>query len=192
MKSSASAIAGVIFTLLLPPLNAQSQAQTRSERANLTRSTTGFTYFNRPGATIAAHDDAVRMCVSRSNALPQFTDGQVFQGLVPDLIAGFQDDARLKANLENCMVVAGWRVVRLPSQEGPTLSETTGAFRTIERLDRPGPTARNHRPNVRKRGRPRRHSMGRHAEWRRHYPQPKGRRSFLSTASVTRSGSVSP
>lgn len=122
MKSSASAIAGVIFTLLLPPFNAASQAQTRSEPANLTRSTAGFTYFNRPDATIAAHDDAVRMCASRSNALPQFTDGQVFQGLVPDLIAGFQDDARLKANLENCMVVAGWRVVRLPSQEGPTLS----------------------------------------------------------------------
>ncbi len=121
MRSLVSTIACAVVTLLIPSLNAESRAQERSDRANLTRSTSGFTYFNRPGANIIAHDEAVRMCVSRSNALSQFTDNQVFKGLVPDLIADAQDDARLKANLENCMVVAGWRVIRLPPQEGRAL-----------------------------------------------------------------------
>lgn len=97
-------------------------ATERNAPANLTRATSGFTYFNRPGADIAAHDAEVRMCVSRSRALPQATDNPMNAGLVPGLIAGGQDDARLKANVENCMVVGGWRVVRLGDREGRPLS----------------------------------------------------------------------
>lgn len=123
LGSWASALVGTAATLFLLTPSSVSWAQSRPERANLTRAASGLHYFNRPGADIGTHDEAVRMCVSRSLALAQFADNPMMPGVVPALIAGAQDDARLKANVENCMVVSGWRVVRLDQREGRTLKE---------------------------------------------------------------------
>jgi hypothetical protein len=107
---------------LMSCLATSAEAQQRSERANLTRPTSGHTYFNRPGATIADHDADVRLCAAHAAGLTRAQDNVVIGGLLPALMAGAQDDSRTQANVENCMVVKGWRVVRLPRNLGATLN----------------------------------------------------------------------
>lgn len=96
-------------------------AQDRPERVNLTRPTDGHTYYNRPGATIADHDAAVRACAARAAGLNQMADNVIMPGLLAQGLAAAQDGSRFQANIENCMVVGGWRVIRLPEGVGRRL-----------------------------------------------------------------------
>ena len=106
---------------LMLGLASQATAQTRPERVNLTRPTTGQTYYNRPGATIVDHDNAVKSCAARASGLSQAQDNVLMAGVLPLGLAIAQDNARFQANVENCMVVSGWRVVRLPRGVGQRL-----------------------------------------------------------------------
>jgi hypothetical protein len=88
-------------------------------RADLTRPTAGATYFNKPGATAEAHAEGVRACVPVASRTIEST----FGGLVPDLMASAQSNSTTQANIENCMVAHGWRVVRVDDQEASTLRD---------------------------------------------------------------------
>ncbi|HEX3673094.1 MAG TPA: hypothetical protein VHU87_02375 [Rhizomicrobium sp.] len=83
--------------------------------------TPGYVYFHKTHATLAAHNDAVETCAANSAAMlgpmaPRFA------GLIGTLITESEDEslARINfaANVENCMVAAGWDVVRLDDAEG--------------------------------------------------------------------------
>lgn len=107
---------GVVAGLTLcatEPATAQSR-----ERINLSRPTEGYLYFNRPGATIAQHDADVRTCAA-------LVAGPVNHGItgqpLPTPTMRAREDSRFQVNVENCMVVKGWRVVSLPEGVGRAL-----------------------------------------------------------------------
>src|SRR5687768_14606467 len=101
--------------------------------ADLTRSTGGYTYFNKPGADLEIHDAELRACVAeaRKTSQPDTNSGAgAGYGLIGALVAAVVEGAidamherrGVAANIENCMVVKGWRVVRMPEEEGAILA----------------------------------------------------------------------
>lgn len=88
------------------------------ERTNLSRPTEGYTYFNRPGATIQQHHADVQTCAALvAGPLNHGITGQP----LPTPTVRARDDSRFQVNVENCMVVKGWRVVSLPEGIGRAL-----------------------------------------------------------------------
>jgi hypothetical protein len=92
----------------------------------------GYTYFNRPGATAADYDREVAGCIA--TAVAGFEDGRLdkhgavqssaspmFGGVVPVLMLSMANQSRLQVSLQNCMTVAGWRVMRLEDPKGAAL-----------------------------------------------------------------------
>lgn len=93
-----------------------------SEPVYLAKPTSGYTYFNRPGATIALHNEDIEACLKEAAKVRSFTEilnnGKVETGLFV-----FQTNAGLVPSaVENCMVVKGWRVVRVLESEGALIS----------------------------------------------------------------------
>jgi len=100
--------------------------------ADLDRTSDGYTYFNRPGADMAALDTAVLDCRKRAASMHQpDTMGAVavpgLAGVLAVMIVkgvsqAMADHTGRVVNIENCMVVKGWRVVALDASEGLTVS----------------------------------------------------------------------
>ncbi|HEV7227331.1 hypothetical protein [Brevundimonas sp.] len=112
---AAAGLACLFWTILATPSAAQ-------RKDDLTRPTEAGTYFNRPGATVEEHDDAVLMCAAHARGMPQasgspFVPAGLVEGAFSAAIAGAEDRARFQANMENCMVATGWRVVAVSRQE---------------------------------------------------------------------------
>lgn len=95
--------------------------------------TTGDTYFNRPGATMDDHRadlEACRAGVFNSQQPVQSTGAGAAFGLVGALVeAGISASAQQRAQLrsraplyESCMVLRGWRVVRVSEARGAELA----------------------------------------------------------------------
>lgn len=82
--------------------------------ANLAQPTAGTTYFNRPGATLAEHDRVLKGCLLTAQ---ESVHGPpiVIGGLVGAIMLGGQAAFLQRTRIEHCMVVRGWRVVRLAS-----------------------------------------------------------------------------
>ena len=102
-------------------------AQPTSNATNLGVMTLGYTYFNHPGADIKAHDDAVMACAIQAAKTRSYDEQNPVENtaLVPTLInmgLGAYHHGAVGANLENCMVVRGWRVVSVPEAEGKDLA----------------------------------------------------------------------
>lgn len=101
--------------------------------ADPTLGATGYTYFNRPGAAAADYDHDLTDCIATSVA--GFQEGRLgkegkvettatplfYSGLIPDLQFSMANQARLQVSLQNCMTVAGWRVMRIEEAEGEAL-----------------------------------------------------------------------
>ncbi len=144
----ACAVAAV--TALAAP--AVSQAGDVIGMGNMTK---GYTYYNLPGSTAADHTDAVKACVGEAFKVrsldaelqygrtysyayvePRAYSGQSAAGtliggvigniIVAQMVAGWSRGVYAAA-FENCMVVRGWRVVRLPQAEGSGLAELAPA-----------------------------------------------------------------
>ncbi len=86
----------------------------------------GYVYFNRPGADMVAHNADMEICARAAvGMVPPKID--YAGGIVGGLITDFRYDGPTKiifaANIENCMVVHGWRVMRLPDAEGADLAQ---------------------------------------------------------------------
>ena len=104
----------------------------------LDRASDGYVYFHRVGASMKAHDDAVDTCVVDAASMaepyvPDFVVGGNAPPIdylaaalaVPPIHGAMQrhiDRRQFLANVENCMVVEGWDVVRLPDAEGREIS----------------------------------------------------------------------
>lgn len=80
---------------------------TQAEAASLVGATNGHTYFNRPGADLASHDAALASCMGLAAQMTA-TD-LVGAGMILEMAKA----GTTGANIENCMVVRGWRVMRL-------------------------------------------------------------------------------
>jgi hypothetical protein len=86
----------------------------------------GYVYFHRAGATAADHHAALAACLREAQDLRWISPDVANKKLADKLVANhfIVDGARrqLRANIENCMVVNGWAVVRLDPMEGARLS----------------------------------------------------------------------
>jgi hypothetical protein len=105
--------------LLIGSVSGWDASAQSSPRANLSRASGGATYYNRPDAGSAAHDQDLRACISMAAGIAQGVD--FASGLIPALLADATDQSRLQGNVENCMVVKGWRVVQISGPEGEAL-----------------------------------------------------------------------
>lgn len=114
-KFRALAAMAVLGVVLLGPQAAQSRGEVRP---HLAQAVVGFTYFNRPGADLAVHNDELRACMAAmSKAVPAWISQG--QGVLGDAMANNMLEQRaFNANVENCMVVRGWRVVKLSGGDG--------------------------------------------------------------------------
>jgi hypothetical protein len=97
-----------------------------------TRATGGYTYFNKPGATFAAYEQAFGDCLARavgafpdSRVLPggevNFGASTAYGGIVGGFMYGIVQNGRMQTDLQNCMTVMGWRVMRLEPSQGAAL-----------------------------------------------------------------------
>lgn len=102
--------------------------------ADVSAMTRGYTYFNKPGADGTAHYSDVSACVDESAAARSFisrtaSDPNVTPppaGVVSSLYWGARFNSghlgTAMSAIENCMVIRGWRVIRLPDREGRALA----------------------------------------------------------------------
>lgn len=86
--------------------------------------TLGYTYYNRPGADLAAHNREVAECALLAGGVHstwEVMSRAPYTGFAP----WYRDPTDRKlaaASLENCMVVRGWRVVKVSDAEGKALA----------------------------------------------------------------------
>ena len=87
----------------------------RADPADLGRAATGYTYYNRPGAALKDHNAELLDCV---------VEAMRVRPTYPAFALLNEDHRALaQAAVENCMVVRGWRVVRLSADEGSELAK---------------------------------------------------------------------
>jgi len=112
----------------------EAPAPTPDEPPSLGHMTLGYTYFNRPGADLKTHDTEVADCAAEAARTKSFDETMrtgAGQGLTGALLGSYIQSAyhrgAVASALENCMVVHGWRVVRVPDAEGVALSKLSAA-----------------------------------------------------------------
>lgn len=96
-----------------------------ADRFDVSAIATGYTYYNRPGATLEQHNADLVDCAKRTG-LPGPTKNlgaSAYNGGIAFGLVWAGPIAGMYANkVENCMVVRGWRVVRLTDAEGAPLA----------------------------------------------------------------------
>jgi len=104
--------------------------------------TLGYTYFNKPSADLAAHDADVKECAAQAARTLAFNEqvsvdvigvgpnsgapaaaGEAAAMILEPLLRQAYHRGAAGSALENCMVVRGWRVVKLPDDEGQALAK---------------------------------------------------------------------
>ncbi|HYE42598.1 MAG TPA: hypothetical protein VEA15_04315, partial [Caulobacteraceae bacterium] len=87
----------------------------------------GYTYYNRPGATLEDHNRDFGQCVQATTspgAEPNAYNMGIASGLIwSGPIAGLE-----AVRVENCMIVKGWRVVALDEEYGKALVDAPPAL----------------------------------------------------------------
>ena len=127
----------VIGAAILAMALAAPQGGPQGQPEDLTKSSGSNTYFNQPGADLAAHDAAVRDCLdlametqSADNSVPWRARDSFVGALASGASTGLWrivGRKRIDANLENCMVVRGWRVVSIPTDEAQAIHKLSPA-----------------------------------------------------------------
>jgi len=118
-------IRGALVAALTLAAGAAAAEATRPGFVNISEMAPGYTYYNRPGADIEAHDKDLIDCAveaARTRSIDDQINNGAGQGLVGSLVGqafgSAYNRATFAAALENCMVVKNWRVVRIPDEEG--------------------------------------------------------------------------
>ena len=92
----------------------------------------GAIYYNRPEATVAQHDLELTACIHETLSQGPGDAGNMGegQGAFGPLMAHLIWDGPIAgvqaAKVENCMLVRGWRAVRLPEPEGAEVAALSG------------------------------------------------------------------
>jgi hypothetical protein len=111
-------------------------AHAADSASNIAQMTMGFSYYNRPGASFRDQSDDLTACLSSATRVwttdelsmgaagssPGGVAGALTAGLMVSAYANRHHPSAIAASLENCMVVRGWRVVLLSSDEGQSLA----------------------------------------------------------------------
>lgn len=117
----------------------------------------GFNYFHRPAGTLAEHEAHLRFCEGESRKTIGVDNGTPYdRGLLPAAIQTHYDRHQVAANIETCMTIKGWSVVRPPAVEeaplktadqaallrylGDHVGSATPAGEVVRRRERGGPT----------------------------------------------------
>ncbi len=113
-----------LFACLVVSLTIATVAVAQAEPVNLSQAVEGYIYFNRPGATpIGYHSDFGR-CVALAESISPSTSGST-PGLVGSIVSGMIADAERSATfqtqIDNCMTVNGWTIMRLGEAQGAAL-----------------------------------------------------------------------
>ncbi|MCX7357475.1 MAG: hypothetical protein NT015_04925 [Alphaproteobacteria bacterium] len=127
-----------VHTSVLAALAPLALITTAAAETTLTGPSAGYTFFNRPGATIEDHNTAVLGCHElvqdvRVNRRSTTTSGPaggwgIATAATVDAIANVTASRRTyTAGVENCMVVRGWRVVRMAQPAGVALDAQPAA-----------------------------------------------------------------
>ncbi len=118
-----------------------------AEPTNLRQSTSGYTYFSRPGASGATHDAELANCAANwetgySTTRPDPTGGvtqvmppaksveeavgyalgELLAAPIQRSILAPRERARRAINIEHCMVARGWRIMRVSDADGAALA----------------------------------------------------------------------
>ncbi len=120
-------IAGALTAMLIGPM-------ALAEPVNLVRQSEGYTYFNRSGADLAAMYRDIEGCIARVTGSSSGAGYGPVQGFAGELIAGALRNGMTMVSLENCMVVRGWRIIRVDDKEGAAFSRLP-ADRIAARLE---------------------------------------------------------
>ncbi len=95
---------------------------------DLSRVYPGYTYYNKPGADLDAQNNDLKYCgaiaalgVQPRELMP--SAGGLLGAIISGAITSMEMKRGVLANIENCMIVRGWRVVLLPDDEGEKLSK---------------------------------------------------------------------
>ena len=116
---------------LAAALVAGSAAAQTVNRVEIGEIADGYTFYNRPGATLELHNRELGECVKWTRwpgqldpYRPQGTGpSAALRGLMFGLIWSGPIAGLAAVPVENCMIVRGWRVVRVPEADGKILSE---------------------------------------------------------------------
>ncbi|WGM37426.1 hypothetical protein [Caulobacter sp. NIBR1757] len=109
------------LALLLPALPAMAQTGTASP---------GFNYFHRAGATLEVHEADIRFCEGEARkTVAQYVEAGHYDKPRPGLfntalLNAVQlqfDRNQVQANIETCMLIRGWSVVRPPAADEQSL-----------------------------------------------------------------------
>lgn len=87
--------------------------------------TQGYTYFHRAGADSIAHNAAIETCAANAASLlpPAIANtGGALGSLIDSIERDKVAKVNFAANLENCMTIKGWDVVRLDDFEGKSIA----------------------------------------------------------------------
>jgi hypothetical protein len=87
--------------------------------------TQGYTYFHRAGADSIAHNAAIETCAANAASLlpPAIANtGGALGSLIDSIERDKVAKVNFAANLENCMTIKGWDVVRLDDSEGKSIA----------------------------------------------------------------------
>jgi hypothetical protein len=112
---------------------------------DLAKSSDGYTYFNKPGAQVAVHDADVRDCKVKAGRLHQPDTsppvyapglaGAIGAAIGKAIVMAMNDAKARPVNVENCMVVKGWRIVALD----PVAGEAADKLETAAKVARMTP-----------------------------------------------------
>lgn len=101
-------------------------------QVDITRASKGYTYFHYRGVDIDVHDQAVQACIEVTSHTAQSDPhagsnlglaGAILTPVITGPLVKGQNTNADAANIENCMVVQGWDVVRLDPAEGAALAK---------------------------------------------------------------------
>lgn len=108
---------------LIAPAGSAS-ADSAPVRREIGQIVTGYTYYNRPGATLADHNADLKACTADTY---MDISGVYKQGLATALIWSGPVMGMVAIKVENCMIVRGWRVVKLDDKTGAELAALSDA-----------------------------------------------------------------
>lgn len=116
MRALGAVFAAIVWTALC-------SSESVAEPLKLSTTSDGYTYFNRAGADVEQHNAELLWCLgqaARVVSVDEMLNGSNV-GIVGGLVVYAMSRGVRPAAIENCMVVRGWRVVRVSDDEGRAL-----------------------------------------------------------------------
>lgn len=113
-------------TLMLALTFSAVAAAAQAQPVSLIESTPGPAYFNKPGTNLSIHNRDLTGCLVALNSV---AGRDISQGMVGNTLTAITANRRIAHNVENCMVVRGWRVVQLSGPDAAVASLGSDAMR---------------------------------------------------------------